>query len=457
MAVKKTNLHLLLRLEFNHMRKESIRVFVGPTEIAGVLSNLAKGIKANGVECDFITYRSHPFGYGGESHLPLMINLSRWFDKCRENPRRFYANKVFFSIPGEVVKHIWALCAIFRYDVFIFGFGESLMRWNIDLPLLKWLGKTVISNISFGSEARPPFIGGLKLTEDINKYSHLIRSRTARISKTVQWHQKYASIVIGAAFSTSQFARSRFINSFALGLPFDSGHSQPLCDQTNVLLSTPVLRSIRILHSPSNPVAKGTAQIVKAIENLKARGHKIDFILLHGKPFKEVLKEIQYCDFVVDQIYSDTPMAGFATESAFFGKPAIVGGYGFDLLKQFVPYGMWPPSKTCHPDQIEQAIEEFITNADLRKSLGREAQSFVREKWSTIEVGKRFLQLIEGDIPNDWWLNPNDVVYTEGAGQSIERSQQTIRKLVANYGLEALQLEHRPDLQKAFIEFANVN
>jgi hypothetical protein len=169
------------------------------------------------------------------------------------------------------------------------------------------------------------------------------------------------------------------------------------------------------------------------------------------------MREIQHCDFVVDQLYSDTPMAGFATEVAWFGKPAVVGGYGFDYLKTSVPEGMWPPSKTCHPDQIEQAIEDLIVNREDRLRLGGEAQKFVREKWNAAEVARRYLRLIEGDIPEEWWLDPATVTYLEGFGQPVERTKENIRQMVEQFGVESLQLSHRPDLERAFLEFAGVN
>ena len=84
--------------------------------------------------------------------------------------------------------------------------------------------------------------------------------------------------------------------------------------------------------------------------------------------------------FEIDQVYCDTPMAGFATEAAWFGKPAVVGGYGFDYLKTYVPEGMWPPSKTCHPDKIENAIESLIVNKVERqkKVTARPASAWTR-------------------------------------------------------------------------------
>lgn len=123
---------------------------------------------------------------------------------------------------------------------------------------------------------------------------------------------------------------------------------------------------------------------------------------------------------------------------------------------RFVPEGMWPPSLTCHPDEIERAIEYLITHPEARMQLGEAAQRFVQEKWSAVEVAKRYLRIIEGDIPDEWWLDPRQVLYLEGIGQPVERTKEVIRAMVEKYGKESLHLDHRPDLLSAFLEFAEV-
>jgi hypothetical protein len=438
--------------------KKHYRILVGTEEIAGYYHNLCEGFKQLGVTHDLVIYRPHPFRYGDETQHPLLLRLARWFNQFRGKPNRSVAVRVIFALLGEILQGLWALHAILRYDVFIFGFGSSLLRENIDLPILRKLGKTVVSNLAHGSEARPAFIGWVFQSQDgVSVAVDFLFSAAHRSKKRLVKHERYSNIVVGAPFSTTQFASFRMINAFALGLPIQvKGADENVTPDIKMSASNTDARTIRILHSPSHPAAKGSPLIIQAIENLRQRGYVIEFTLIHGRPNKDVLAEIQRCDFVVDQIYSDTPMAGFATESAWFGKPAVVGGYGLDRLKQFVPEGMWPPSKTCHPDQIEQAIEEMIVDIEQRERLGREAQAFVRSKWNAAEVARRYLCLIEGNIPEEWWLNPKDVVYLEGGGQSMSKSQQTIRDLVAAYGVKSLQLSHRPDLQTAFLEFAQI-
>lgn len=426
------------------------KILIAPLEIAGYYSNLTNGFKSLGIECDFITFESHPFGYGGESKRPYLLIFS---DKCKGKSKNhsFISGKFFYLSISKISKILWSIFACFQYDVYIFSYGTSLLKWNIDIFFIRLLGKKIISNLAHGSEARPTFIDG-------SYQSHtgylppitILRNLNLNKKKYVSFHFRFSNVVIGAPFSTSYFAESKFINLFSLGLPFNNSNFQILDPPKSSLIKD----QIRILHSPSHPAVKGTNKILKVIERLQQKGYSIEFITIHGKSFQEVINEIQLCDFVVDQIYSDTPMAGFATEAAWFGKPAVVGGYGLEALKEFIPASMWPPSYICLPDEIESAIEVMITNKEMRDELGSAAQAFVKDKWNTVDVAKRYLRIINDDIPHSWWVDPYSISYIYGVGQSADKTKKNIRDLVSKYGKSSLQLTDKPDLEDRLISFS---
>lgn len=431
-----------------------MRVFVGPNEIAGYYRNLTLGLRSIGIDADFITYQSHRFGYGGETHRPFLLGLAQSFDQFRGLPHCPFPVRIFFRVVAKTLQSVWAIYPIFAYDVFIFNFGISLLPMGADLPLLRLLGKTIITGLSHGSEARPVFMDGAFQSNEGVRYSiNAVFRRSKHRVKVVNRHFKYGSVVIGSPCSTSQYGRGKFINTFSLGIPFALSDHET-CVSNRALKSQNNPDVVRILHSPSHPACKGTSIIENAIKNLKNKGYLIEFVLIHGRPYEEVLAEIQLCDFVVDQVYSDFPLCGFATEAAWFGKPAVVGGYGLQRLKNTVAYAMWPPSQTCHPTEIEKAIEDFIIDKAFREKLGADAQKFVREKWNAVQVAIRFQCLINGQIPNDWWVSPSDFIYLDGCGQSQEMTRQIISDIVLKFGVSSLQFSHRPDLEEAALKFA---
>jgi hypothetical protein len=440
--------------------KQEPRVLIGPHEIAGYYSNLTKGLLDLGVDCDYVTYQSHLFEYGGETTKPALIAFNHWLNRIMVSQRMPFILRAPILVIGKVVTSLWGVAAIFRYNVFVFGFGKTLLPFNADLPILKLLGKRVVSNLAHGSEARPPYTdGSYNIQTDSTKDLHYIRKQLKRVVRTIQMHEKYASCVIAAPYTSSLMRKPLAVNFFAIGIPFANDQFNCLPDEGTTTLETAkgLTLPIRILHAPSNPIAKGTTLIVAAVNNLKARGYKIDFCLVTGRPFSEVLEEVQKCDFIVDQCFSDTPMAGFATEAAWFGKPSVVGGYGLTELRKYVDEEMWPPSKTCLPDEIESAIEDLIVDSQIRIDLGRKAQIFVQSKWKSVEVAKRFIALINNQAPVSWSFSPSDVSYLEGGAQSIETTRKTVRHMIHLFGIRSLNLVHRLDLEAEFLELAGID
>ena len=128
-----------------------------------------------------------------------------------------------------------------------------------------------------------------------------------------------------------------------------------------------------IVHAPTRPGPKGSDQIQNAVDSLRAKGLSIEFIKLIERPNSDVLSAISRCDFVVDELFSDTAMASLASEAAVLGKPAIVGMYGYETLQKFTEPCMIPPALVCQPGEIEASIEKLVLDKEFRLALGLKA------------------------------------------------------------------------------------
>jgi hypothetical protein len=211
---------------------------------------------------------------------------------------------------------------------------------------------------------------------------------------------------------------------------------------------------VRILHAPSHP-SKGTAEIREMIESLRRKGYRIEFVEITGRPNHEVQQEIARCDFVIDQLYSDLPMASFAGEAALQCKPTVIGGYYAELMKHDLPAHLTPPSHFCFPEEMEEGIERMIVDEEYRRELGERARQFMLEYWSPEAVAKNFLRLISGDIPEEWMFDPRDLRYMHGYGMRHEVVREKIRQIIDTYGVEALGLQDKPELQQMYVDLAN--
>jgi hypothetical protein len=188
---------------------------------------------------------------------------------------------------------------------------------------------------------------------------------------------------------------------------------------------------------------------------LQERGYNIDYIEITGRPNAEVLEELELCDFIIDEIYSDTPMAVFATEAAFAGKPAVVGSYYADAIGQDLDEGLTPPSAFCHPRDLERTIVDLIENPERRKELGAKAKDFVLHRWAATKVAERYLAVIDGPIPSHWYHDPRRIRYIHGCGLPEEKARRLLRRFTSIGGIGALCVADKPDLQDLLVRFGN--
>ena len=422
-----------------------MKIFIGLTEIAGYYTNLEKGFRQIGISCDFINLTHNPYRYDERDSQNILVRCIRGIYKQRtlKSQSNIIKKILWYGIERLLCIPLFIM-AILKYDVFIFGFTTSFFNF-IDLPILKFLNKKIIY-VFHGSDSRPPYINGAVMTKnrknDISECLLLTKKRR-KIIRTID---KYADIIIDHP-PMGLFHERPFVLVLSIGIPYNSPENPitGLGDNPD---------TVCILHSPSHLEAKGTHIIRDTISNLKSKGYNIEFVEIMGKPNSVVLEEVARCDFVVDQLYSDTPLAGFATEAAFFGKPAVVGGYYAEYIYDDYSEDDIPPSYYCHPDDIEKAIEKMITDKEFRLGLGKKASDFVKTQWHPAKVAERYLRIILDDIPEEWLYDPQRISYIYGAGISKERAKQLVKALIEKYGKEVLQLNDKPELEKKFIEFS---
>jgi hypothetical protein len=437
------------------MSTDRKRVFLGTIEIAGFYTRLALALRDAGVDCVFTELSPHPFSYAPpDSRAPRFVHWVRSIADFRRSVSSKRAQNRLLS---------WALYAVelslrmilvlpwaaVRFDVFCFGFATNIVgtRWGYwDVAMLRSLGKRVIF-MFHGADSRPPYLTG--------PYARMVRSQTPDWQRvlwdlTRQQRQRintlnrYADVIIDASVH-GHFHSKRFVDYAWLG--------SPCPDESAVSVPQPRTATdgcsytIRILHAPSDRAAKGSDLIAACIGRLKSKGYRIDYVELHGLPHAAILQEIRNSDFVIDQLYSDFPLAGFASEAACQGRAAIVCGYLEDrkLLDAF-------PTHYCHPDKLESAVERLLLDADYRNELGRRAKQYVHERWAPGVVARKWQQIIDGVLPGECWFEPHRTTYVHGGGMNQALLRETVRELVRHYGPSALELDDKPALRNRLLE-----
>jgi hypothetical protein len=422
-----------------------LRILLGPIEIAGYYAGLEAGFRELGADALSLDLEGNRFGYGRDSGRdPMAVRLSRRLAAEIRTRQSQAIRRRLCKAARALANALVLIWAISRYDVFVFSFGQTLLGTR-ELPLLRRLGKRIVF-VFHGSDARPPYIDGVRMAPDRAMPTGTCIRSTRRMKSKVKRIERYAHAVV-AQPAFSHFFERPVVNFFAIGVPW---RDRPAVAEGRQRAG----KSIRILHSPSDPVVKGSARIREAIDALKAEGLAPELVELQGVPNDVVLRELADCDFVIDQVYSDAPMVGFATEAAVAGKPSIVGGYAWPENHRAFGDLPMPPVEECAPDDLAGAIRRLASNEGRRRSLGAAARTFVLDRWSRAAVARRFLTLIEGERPAEWMFDPRGLRYVEGCGLTRDRARANVRAVIAAGGPAALCLSDKPELEALFVAFA---
>lgn len=418
------------------------RVFVGPVNIAGIASRLVDGLRQCGVDADAVLAWPDKFQYSRTKSSFLL--LWQWAGKMRQAASAgSKLKKIFFVLLHKALGFLLLPWALFRFDAFVFLFAQTLTDSSLELKLLKLFKKRLIF-VYVGSDARPPYMDGGRFPEGTPlPDATTLHKLTQDKKKLIKRQENVADYVVNSPFC-GQFQEKSYVNWFEMGVPFDAGHEQT--EEPGV--PSTQHRSVRILHSPSSAAVKGTQRILTILDQLKRKGLDFELVLLQSTSNIEVIEEIKRCDFVIDQLFGDTPMAVFATEAALFGKPAVVGGYVANSGKQlFASYGH-PPSLFVSPNHMADAIEKLIVDENYRNQLGREAASFVRQHWNSTEVAKRYLSLLSNNCKADWLIHPNACDYALGNGLPAERAAVLASNMMKQFGEESFCIDDKPAVLK---------
>ena len=419
-----------------------MKVFIGLFEIAGYFSSLKKGFKELGIECCFISLLPHMFEYEEKREVNHFVKAIRSIQLIKGKKNKNY-QKFFWEITEFFIRIPLFLFMLMKYDIFIFSRGESFLYF-LDLPLLKILNKKIIF-VFTGSDSRPPYINGYFISESKFESLGMCYLYTILQKTRITIIEFFSDIIINHP-PQAHFHKKMFILMLAIGIPNEYTYLY-----NNNAQKVQISDKIRILHSPSTPWTKGTDAIREIISQL-SRKYPIDYREISEKPHAVILSEIQKCDFIIDELYSDTTMAVLATEGAWASKPSVVGGY-YEAIYKDIPHEYVPPSIYCHPSIIYFEIEKMICDKQYREECGKKAYEFVQKNWKAKHVAQKIVQLIEGNIPDNWYYDPNTLKYIYGTGISKDRLKLILTEFVKKYGIQALRLSDKPDLENNFKKF----
>lgn len=427
------------------MRREK-SIFIGTVEIAGMMSRLNAAFAKIGVESVFYSCNEYAFDVKAYSCPDEM-------KACHDNIVRTNKARIekkymlFFCL--QIVR-VWLVLRFFlsmikKHDQFFYIFGANIFSMSrvlrpfswLELCLLRMLNKKIVVWFC-GTDSRAPFCDG-NYPDD----TYHLKLATEVVSKRVSMFDEYATEVIDG--SASAFFHSRpYILSQKIGIP--------IAISSETLLSKDRLV---IVHAPSHLACKGTDVVRMIVNNLKHKGYKFEYKELHNVDHSEVEAALKSATLVIDQVYSDTPLAGLATEAAAYGVPSVVGGY---YAKYIDGDGIFPdglPSFFVEPDKIEETLEYLLNNPDEINKMGQKAKNFVLETCEEKKVARRIVDIFDGEIDSEFYIDPKKSSYIYGCGISKDRVRNRLKNMICDYGMSSLCISKNMKLYKVCQEIVN--
>lgn len=299
--------------------------------IAGVPQELAHAQRKLGIKSDVLSFDPNPFGYRVDMHHPIELGYSSNWDRYIFNPLKLRK------------KAPCILRLMGQYDLLHFHYSSAI-PFGLDFPLWKMAGKKAVIH-HHGSDIR-------------NKGEARMYSRSAHrifvsTPDLLEWSEKATWIP-----NPIDLDRYRFVGI-------------DRCSD-----------AIKILHAPSCRDIKGTSYVIKAVEQLKREGYKLDLVMVENCSHSQALELYSQADIVVDQLLIGW-YGMFAQECMALGKPVCV--YIRSDLEKHMPFC---PVINSSTETIADDLRVLIEDPGLRAEMSKKGRKYLKLMHDSNDIAK---------------------------------------------------------------------
>lgn len=233
--------------------------------------DLTRELNRLGHKADNVIFRSNPLLNSVEDQC-LNIDLKRY----HLYPIYFLKVSFFF------------LQSILKYDVFHLHFAHSLLPYNLDLPILKAIGKKIFMEYH-----------GTDIRYMINKIENdqLVRIEDSELKqKSIRKQKRIYKYLDGIFLHDRELVCNLYDPSGKLNLlplRIDLSNFNSKVSHSN--------ERLMIVHAPSKRAVKGSDLIDKIINDLK-KDYDIDYVVIGNMNHKQALQVYEKADIIIDQM-----------------------------------------------------------------------------------------------------------------------------------------------------------
>jgi len=443
-------------------------IFVGCIDFSYMWGDVSQELRQLGFDVTYLGGYSHPsFAYKHKLPASRLIRLIEHCYALRNQTGRVKVSNLHLKVTAVIGSSMLKLILFTqllmkRTDYYIFVAGSSLLPYHIDVIILNAFKVPTISFIGHGGDSRPLFLdGNLILTQDLKGQDDLIkivRRRSKKLSKNIKRVTKTRYVICNPAHS--QFVKRGFysLHDFFDCMVFkrdiDNGMAVEPIKKDKSVRSFTHERPLRIIHTFSSPVAKGTNEIDRVAQSLRAKGYPIEIQIRSGLPHPEAIKIRAEADVCIDQLYGDVPLSSSATEALSVGVPVIVGGYEILDLPGVKIDTL--PGFFIRPDQLEQTLIRIIEDPTLISIQHGKIREFNLEDHVNTSA-KRIVELLEGRSQFNTY-DPSTLPFYHGMGINENTLRTFLKTYVGKYGIKGMFVnEHSRFVRSIYNFIDNVN
>jgi hypothetical protein len=367
---------------------KKLRILIGTIETGGLIADYAEGFRELGH--DVTTVVAWPYAYC--PHLTYDYDISPTApDIIPWSASIAGSQSPLIRFPRGAMNRAARLSRlaslITQHDVFFFKWaGVSLTPGNREFPLLKALGKRVISAF-MGSDVRD-------MTAYEQQYDEL--SRTPAFKRVLNGRANEA--ITNPYGPMRNLRMAELYSDVVLSQPNQSGlavrpyrHLFLAIPLKNYRYDVPGREVPVVVHAPSQRDVKGTERILAALDRLKSEGVRFELRLLQGLTTLQVLDELTAADVLVDQLYF--PYHGKLTLEGMASGCAVATCNRED----YEPFPAGRP--ICHIDsaRIDDQLRPLLTDRNERVRLAAAGRRHVEHHHDHVKVANRMLQYLDAD------------------------------------------------------------
>ena len=283
-----------------------------------------------------------------------------------------HGGNFFQKIYKYTLNYLFLFKCMFRYNIFHFYYGQTLLPKQIDLYFYKLTGKKVIFHYLGGD------VDTYNQCENVDYYGRKINNKPKL--KRLKHETKFASYQFVCAPFYAQFVK----NSIVLPLAIDIENFPYYPLQSN-------LQTIRILHAPTNRQFKKSDYIESAIEKLIKEGYDIDYVCVSNITHEQLKKEYINAHIIIDQL--NFWYGTVSIEAMALGRP-VIAGYESQYFK-YIDYGDQIPIINADIQNIYNVLKQTLDNKSLLPEIGMKSRKFVENIHNLDKLSQQLIQYYE--------------------------------------------------------------